>query len=162
MLPTPNLSRANSTVGSADAALAVKQEPGDFDGPLSPGASHLPPPYEPNQPKIPSRRLIRQVLRLRLRASKGLVAYLLSLENSDDLFRSSPYLATTSKPSGTSLKATSSAVDGQEFRKGRDVYEFLRVRGARLRGVPVDLHWLEEQSTIKSTGASTSAEEKSK
>lgn len=103
------------------------------------------------------------MLRTRTRASKGLVAYVLSLEHSDDLFPASAALATTSKPAanGAALVPTGGSggggADAQLFRKGRDIYEFLRVRGARLRGVPVDLHWLEEQS---SAGARSNGEVK--
>jgi hypothetical protein len=87
------------------------------------------------------------VLRNRLRASKGLVAYVLSLEQSDELFPASPSLATTSKPARSTLEVSSAAeTEPQGYRTGKQIFDFLRVRGARLRGVPVDLHWLEEES----------------
>ncbi|CED83161.1 Phospholipid/glycerol acyltransferase [Phaffia rhodozyma] len=155
-----------SSSSSTDATISSPTSP----RPTSP----LPPPYEPNPTRIPSRRLVRQVLRARLKASKSLESYLLSLESGDDKVPASAYLATSfitdpvneqalspsasasasSSDSTGSLGSSFDIVGGKQGgngeRLGKEVVTFLRDAGARIikgaAGELADTHWLEDEN----------------
>lgn len=114
--------------------------------------SSFPHPYEPNKPSIPSRRLIRQVLRTRLLASKALEAYLVALETTDggsEVVPSSYWLATTVKEVEEEVEVEGVKVRRTKkvgTREGREVVELLRRRGARVvlgEAGKMDTRWLE-------------------
>lgn len=126
-----------------------------------------PPPFEANKPRIPSRRLIRQILRTRLRAAKALEAYLIDLEEAPagtKKVKACSWLATfftDAAPSlslqanggsgGETLAVPSTVAPGEEpkqqgWRDGREVVVYLRECGAKI--VPgaaggAGAHWLE-------------------
>lgn len=124
---------------------------------LVPGVheSSFPPPYEPNKPKIASRRLIRQVLKTRLLSSKALEAYLISLESDpEQRVPSSAWLASGErdvrlekiiKTEGVGEEKRVEHVS-QTVRTGKEVVEFLRQRGARIvagrHAGEEAMHWL--------------------
>ena len=119
--------------------------------PDPPKVAGLPPTSEPEKytrPKrLPSRVLVRHVLRLRLEAARELASVLFELESKDAQIDASFWLA--EKFDGEILKK--SKMDeglndwerplSRGIRGGAEVVRYLRENGARLGGARVDDHW---------------------
>jgi len=111
----------------------------------------LPPNVEPRiykRPKrLPSRILVRHVLRIRFEAARDLAATLLEIEEKDCQVNASFWLA--QEHDGEVLKADREDDELVEWerpfprgqRSGAEVVAFLRRNGARLGGSQVEGHW---------------------
>ncbi|KAK4688147.1 hypothetical protein P7C73_g1970, partial [Tremellales sp. Uapishka_1] len=110
--------------------------------PNPPAVVGLPPSIQPEKwvkPKhVPSRVLVRHVLRLRIEAARELASVLLDLEASDESLHASYWLA--EEAGGEVLKASKEDEEKLEWerpiptgvRGGREVVGYLREKGARL------------------------------
>ena len=118
--------------------------------PDPPKVAGLPPSAQPEKwtkPKrLPSRVLVRHVLRVRLQAAKELARVFLDLEKNDADVHACYWLAESY--GGEVLKVSKEHEELPEWerplpqgrRGGREVVEFLRSKGARLGGQPHG-HW---------------------
>lgn len=110
--------------------------------PDPPKVAGLPPQTPPEKytrpPRLPSRVLVRHVLRIRLEAARQLASVLLDLEKTNNQVSASFWLATKY---GGEVDRGEEALNGSEpgvfprgGREGQEVVQFLRDRGARLGG----------------------------
>ncbi|KAL7418530.1 hypothetical protein Q5752_006988 [Cryptotrichosporon argae] len=123
--------------------------------PDPPAVAGLGPNQKPERyvrpPRVPSRALVRHVLRVRIDAARALAAALLELEAADAPVDASPWLARqfggdildppshADTPDGTHVEHK-----GKGRRSGKEVVNYLRTRGARLgqaAGTDSDAHW---------------------
>ncbi|WRT70150.1 uncharacterized protein IL334_007144 [Kwoniella shivajii] len=128
--------------------------------PDPPKVAGLPPSIPPEKytrPKrLPSRVLVKHVLRTRLQAAKELSKVLLEIESKDISINSSFWLA--SEFGGEIMKPTNEEEDMNEWerelakgvRNGKEVVSFLRARGARL-----DLGRNDQSHWVASSGGET-------
>lgn len=119
--------------------------------PDPPKVAGLPPNSPPEKytrpQRLPSRKLVRHVLRIRLEAARELASVLLELEGQDAQVNASFWLAQTY--GGEVLKVSKedeTLADWERplargVRGGKEVVGHLRDRGARLGGARVDDHW---------------------
>ena len=119
--------------------------------PDPPKVAGLPPQTQPEKyqrPKhLPSRILVRHVLRMRIEAARELAATLLEMEEKDSQVNASFWLA--ERHGGEVLQLSKEDEDLIEWerplpkgiRSGREVVGFLRSKGARLGGDRVEGHW---------------------
>ncbi|WWC91816.1 uncharacterized protein L201_006763 [Kwoniella dendrophila CBS 6074] len=131
--------------------------------PDPPKIAGLPPSTEPEKyvkpKKLPSRVLVKHVLRTRLQAAKELARVLLQIESKDQQINSSFWLA--EEFGGEVLKPSKEEENLNEWerelpkgrRNGKEVIQFLRQRGARLGVLKSDEgHW------VSSSGGENEAE----
>lgn len=119
--------------------------------PDPPKVAGLPPQTQPEKyrkPKrLPSRKLVRNVLRTRLEAARQLASVLYELEEKDVQLNASFWLA--SAHGGEVLKISKEHEELPEWerplaegrRGGREVVEYLRSKGARLGSGKMQSHW---------------------
>lgn len=104
---------------------------------------------------LPSRVLVRHVLRQRVIAANELAATLLSLENDDSRVKASFWLA--ERYGGDVYKPDPDAPGVAEYerdwprgvRGAREVVAFLRGRGASLGSAGTDEHWAASEEEVK-------------
>ncbi|KAF9520307.1 hypothetical protein BS47DRAFT_1335910 [Hydnum rufescens UP504] len=134
--PNPWLDQNKPRTPPPDLTKAQSGEPSATASAPTPAAAPTPKPRK----RLPSRRLIRHVLRARLNASQALATFLAEVERSGQNVRASLYLAKQfdgsydtepSEPQGGELGFLMS--DGpQGWRGSREVITFLRSQGARI------------------------------
>ncbi len=133
--------------------------------PDPPKVAGLPPATPPEKyvkPKrLPSRILVRHVLRIRLEAARELASLLLELEEQDAQINASFWLA---EDGGEVLKVSKEDEEMADWerplargvRGGKEVVGYLRSRGARLVGARVDDHWAAssgDEAELRSDGS---------
>lgn len=132
--------------------------------PDPPRIAGLPPQAQPEKYKkpkrLPSRVLVRQVLRTRLEAARELASVLFELEERDSEVNASFWLA--DEFGGEVLKVSKEDEEKLEWerplpkgiRGGREVVSFLRDRGARLGLQKLEGHWAAATSGDEDDGRS--------
>ena len=118
------------------------------DPPKVAGLPPTTPPRKYTRPKrLPSRRLIRHVLRTRLEAARELAKVLFELEAKDAQVNASFWLAEEYDGEVMKVSEEDEGVADWErplprgTRGGAEVVDYLRRRGARLGGARVADHW---------------------
>lgn len=126
--------------------------------PNPPAVAGLPPGQERQKyvrpEHLPSRVLVRHVLRQRVIASRELASLLLSLENNDTRLKASFWLA--ERYGGDVFKADPAAPGVEDYerdwprgvRGAREVVAFLRGRGARLGSAGADERWAASEDEV--------------
>lgn len=132
--------------------------------PDPPKIAGLPPQMQPEKyrkPKhLPSRKLVRNVLRTRLEAARLLASVLYELEEKDIQLSASFWLA--SEHGGEVLKVSKEHEELAEWerplaegrRGGREVVAYLRSKGARLGSGKMQSHWAAATSGEEDGGKS--------
>jgi len=134
--PNPWLDQNKPQTPTPDPTRAQSGEPSATASTPTPAAAPTPKPRK----RLPSRRLIRHVLRARLNASQGLATFLAEVERSGQNVRASLHLAKqldgsydmeSSDPQDDELGFL--MTDGpQGWRGSREVIAFLRSQGAKI------------------------------
>ena len=130
--------------------------------PDPPKVAGLPPQTQPEKYKrpkrLPSRVLVRHVLRFRLEAAKELASTLFDLETKDSELNASFWLA--ERYGGDVMKVSKEDEDLLEWerplpkgvRGGTEVVGFFRKNGARLGGAQAEEHWAAASSGDEGSG----------
>ncbi|EJU02899.1 glycerol-3-phosphate acyltransferase [Dacryopinax primogenitus] len=129
------LRKKPTPAGTGTATPATSSSPGTSVSPVAGEPPAPPKPFKKRQ-KLPSRRLVRHVLRYRVLACQALFKFLNDLERSDERVTASPHLARAfGHLPETSVSVQESTneefvPEPNESRSGHEVIRFLRSRGA--------------------------------